>query len=126
MNQSSNHRLSTYNNPLSDIDMPDSDPAPTALRPKTQSVISHLLTSIATNWAVASASSPFPSGFLPDPEPRNWGLPLLEKLEELRELSCQGLKNEAVFYVVRHLKERNGLWEVEEGGEFTYFPPLVE
>jgi hypothetical protein len=52
-------------------------------------------------------ATPFPAQYLPDPDCHNWGFALISRLNNLADLTQSRHKEEAVEFIVKHMKERN-------------------
>jgi hypothetical protein len=101
-----------YDNAADDEEDYIIDNAPTShdfneLPPDTKAKITRLLSSAGAFWDVTSLATPFPAQYLPDPECHNWVFALISRLNNLADLTRSGHKEEAVEFIVKHMKERN-------------------
>jgi hypothetical protein len=107
---------------------PDPVPAPSMLRPPgppaptyssrsatEQRQIWLLSENITTAWGVNSPATVFPANYHPDPDPSNWGLPLLTAILRLAERTrTSELMREGVGFVCESIEKVN---------EGTYLTP---
>jgi hypothetical protein len=96
----------------------DFDTSPTEIKNK----IVLLRTSISAAWGLLSPASAFPMQYLPDPDTHNWGLSLLTVLNQLAQMTQGKWKNDAIWHIIRHIKERNEVHgDTEDKGKlWTY------
>ncbi|KAI4650908.1 hypothetical protein J4E93_003265 [Alternaria ventricosa] len=79
----------------------------TTLPADTKATITRLLASAGANWLVRSMATPFPLQYLPDPDCHNWGLALISALNRLADMTRSGHRDEAIAFIIKHMKERN-------------------
>jgi hypothetical protein len=73
-----------------------------------QTIIHRHTATIAAAWSLVSPASAFPGQYLPDPDPNNWGISLLDSIQRLARLACtEALMTEAVGYAVHSVEREN-------------------
>jgi hypothetical protein len=80
-----------------------------ALPSDTKAKIVRLVKTIGPFWNELSPATPFPPQYLPDPDVHNWGLALLTALHRLAGLTRTDHKSDAIYYILRSMKERNDI-----------------
>ncbi|KAH7069985.1 hypothetical protein BKA63DRAFT_92858 [Paraphoma chrysanthemicola] len=82
-----------------------------------------LTQSITAAWGIMSAATPFPGHLLPDPDPYNWGIPLLRAILNLaqmtgRQYPLEATREEAVHWICQSIEDTNrGKFALRRGGD---------
>ena len=63
-----------------------------SLPPEDQIKVNRITQGIAIAWGIASPATPFPAKYHPDPDPNNWGIPLLATILRLARMTGPGEK----------------------------------